>query len=105
MYAKTTKINYTPRKLRLVAHLVKGKKAEEAMEYLKNVNKKGAGIVYKTIKSAVSNAQNKGANPADLIIEEIRVDQSILLKRFFAESRGRARQKPKRYSSLVVKLK
>lgn len=105
MYAKTTKINYTPRKLRLVANLVRGKKAEEAMEYLKNVNKKGAEIVYKTIKSAVSNAQQKGANPAELAIGEIRVDQSLLLKRFFAESRGRARQKLKRYSTLVVKLK
>lgn len=105
MYAKTTKINYTPRKLRLVANLVRGKKAEEAMEYLKNVNKKGAEIVYKTIRSAVANAQQKGANPAELAIGEIRVDQSLLLKRFFAESRGRARQKLKRYSTLVVKLK
>lgn len=105
MIAKTTKINYTPRKLRLVANLVKGKKAEEAMEYLKNVNKKGSLIVYKTIKSAVSNAQNKGANPAGLVIEDIRVDNSIILKRFFAASRGRARQKLKRYSTLTVKLK
>lgn len=105
MYAKTTKINYTPRKLRLVAGQVKGKKVDEAMEYLKNVNKKGAAIVYKTLKSAASNAQNKGANPADLVIEEIRVDQSILLKRIFTESRGKAREKLKRYSTLVVKLK
>ena len=105
MFAKTTKINYTPRKLRLVANLVKGKRAEEAMEYLKNVNKKGADIVYKTLKSAVSNAQAKGANPTDLVIGEIRVDQSQVLKRFFAESRGRAREKLKRYSTLSIKLK
>jgi len=105
MFAKLTKINYTPRKLRLVANLVKGKKAEEAMEYLKNVNKKGANIVYKTIKSAVSNAGSKGANQADLVISDIRVDQSIVIKRYFAESRGRAREKLKRYSTLTVKLK
>ena len=105
MYARTSKINYTPRKLRLVANLVKGKRAEEAMEYLKNVNKKGAEIVYKTIKSAISNASQKGANPAELAIEEIRVDQSLLIQRFFYESRGRARKKLKRYSTLVVKLK
>lgn len=103
--AKTTKINYTPRKLRLVANLVKGKKVEEAMEYIRNVNKKGALIVYKTLKSAVSNAQNKGANPADLVVDDIRVDNSIVLKRFFAESRGRARLKLKRYSTLTIKLK
>lgn len=105
MYARTEKINYTPRKLRLVAGLVRGKKANEAMEYLKNVNKKGANVVYKTLKSAVSNAQNKGANPDELMISEIKVDQSIILKRFFAESRGRAREKLKRYSTLTVKLK
>lgn len=105
MYARTEKINYTPRKLRLVAGLVRGKKANEALEYLKNVNKKGADIVFKTLKSAVSNAQNKGANPDELQISEIKVDQSIILKRFFAESRGRAREKLKRYSTLTVKLK
>ena len=105
MYAKTTKINYTPRKLRLVVGLVRGKKVEEALEYLKNVNKKGAEIVYKTVKSALSNAQSKGANPSELKIDDIRVDQSIILKRFFAESRGRAREKLKRYSTLTVKLK
>jgi large subunit ribosomal protein L22 len=105
MYAKTTKINYTPRKLRLVANLVKGMNAEESMQYLRNVDKKGAEVVLKTIKSALSNAQEKGANPAELKIGEIRVDQSILLKRIFFESRGRPRSKLKRYSTLVVKLK
>ncbi|GIW57595.1 MAG: 50S ribosomal protein L22 [Candidatus Dojkabacteria bacterium] len=104
MYAKTSKINYTPRKLRLVANLIKGKKAEEAMEYLKNVNKKGALFVYKTIKSALANAQNKGFNPSDLSVVDVRVDSSISLKRLFYFGRGRARLKLKRYSTLTVRL-
>jgi large subunit ribosomal protein L22 len=105
MYSKTAKINYTPRKLRLVTNLVKGMKAEEAMEYLKNVNKKGSLFVHKGIKSAVSNAFSKGVSVADLVIDEIRVDESIRAKRSFQESRGRARLKLKRYSTLIVKLK
>jgi large subunit ribosomal protein L22 len=105
MFAKLTKINYTPRKLRLVANLVKGKKAEEALEYLKNVNKKGAEIIYKTIKSAIANAANKGVNPSDLSINDIRVDESMKLGRIFTGGRGRAREKIKRYSTLTVRLK
>jgi len=105
MYSKISKINYTPRKLRLVVDLVRGKNAEQALEYLKNVNKKGAGYVHKGIKSAISNAFATGTNVSNLIVDEIRVDQSILLKRYFRESRGRARSKLKRYSTLTVKLK
>lgn len=105
MYAKLSKIYYTPRKLRLVANLVKGMKTDDAMEFLRNVKRKGAIFVYKTIKSAVSNAAHKGINQSDLVISDIRVDQSVVLKRYFAESRGRVRQKLKRYSTLIVKLK
>jgi large subunit ribosomal protein L22 len=105
MYSKTTKLNYTPRKLRLVANLVKGKKAEEALEFLQNVDKKGAAYVYKGIKSAMSNAFVKGVNVAELTVEEIRVDQSITLDRVLRQSRGRARSKQKRYSTLTIKLK
>lgn len=105
MYAKTTKIYYTPRKLRLVAALIRGKKAEEASEYLRNVNKKGSVIVGKTLKSAISNAMNQGVNPADLTVSEVRVDESLKIKRIFAGSRGRSSSKTKRYSTLTVKLK
>lgn len=105
MYSKISKINYTPRKLRLVANLVKGKKAEEALEYLKNVDKKGSTFVYKGIKSALSNAFVRGVNVSDLVVDEIRVDQSITLKRLLFQSKGRARSRQKRYSTLTVKLK
>jgi large subunit ribosomal protein L22 len=104
MYAKTSKINYTPRKLRLVANLIKGKRVEEAMEYLKNVNKKGALFVYKTIKSALANAQSRGVNPSDLSVVDIRVDSSMTLKELFYFGRGRSRLKLKRYSTLTVRL-
>ncbi len=104
MYAKTSKINYTPRKLRLVANLIKGKRVEEAMEYLKNVNKKGALFVYKTIKSALANAQSRGVNPTDLSVVDIRVDSSMTLKGLFYFGRGRSRLKLKRYSTLTVRL-
>lgn len=105
MYSRTTKINYTPRKLRLVANMVRGMRAEEALEYLRNVNKKGSIFVTKGIKSALSNAFNKGVDVNTLVVGEIMVDESIKLARVLRESRGRARKKIKRYSTLTVKLK
>jgi large subunit ribosomal protein L22 len=105
MYSRTEKIYYTPRKLRLVVDMVRGKKAEESLEYLKNVKKKGALYVHKGIKSALSNAFNKGANVSELVVDEIMVNQSILYKRYFNISRGRVNKKMKRYSTLIVKLK
>lgn len=105
MKAKLSKIQYTPRKLRLVANQVRGMKAEEALEYLKNVEKKGSFFVYKTIKSAISNSYNSGEDISNLVIEEIKVDASVTYKRYFRESRGSVRTKLKRYSTLSVKLK
>ncbi len=105
MYSKTSKINYTPRKLRLVADLVRGKKAEEALEYLKNVDKKGAAVVYKGIKSAMSNAFEKGVNVAELVVGEIRVDESVKRKKLLYASRRSGRITIKRYSTLTVRLK
>ncbi len=105
MYSKTAKINYTPRKLRLVANMVRGKKAEESLEFLKNVNKKGSLYVYKGVKSAIANAFSKGINVSTLIIGEIMVEQSITLQRLWHASKGKGRKKLKRYSTLIVKLK
>lgn len=103
MKAVIKKINYTPRKLRLVTKLVNGMNVEYALQYLKNVDMKGALIVYKGIKSAVSNAQNKGYNPYSMKVN-LRVDNSIILKRIIPVSRGRAFRRLKRYSTLIVNL-
>lgn len=85
--------------------MVRGKNAEEMLEYLQNVNKKGAESLRKCIKSAISNAFQKGVNVSELIIDEIRVDESVKYKRYFRKARGRAHTKLKRYSTLTVKLK
>lgn len=104
MKAKLTKIKYTPRKLRLVANMVKGMQVMPALEYLQNVDKKGAVYVTKTVKSAASNATNKGENLANLTIKEIRVDQSMKLKRFKAGSRHRVKPISRKFSTLTVVL-
>lgn len=103
MRAIIKKINYTPRKLRLVAKLVNGMNVEYALQYLQNVNKKGSIVIYKAIKSAMSNAQNKGYNPYNLKVRLL-VNSSIVLKRIIPVSRGRAHRRLKRYSSLIVTL-
>lgn len=106
MKATLSRIDYTPRKLRLVANLVKGMKVSEAIEYLQNVNKKGALYVVKTIKSASANALNlEDVAISDLMINKIYVNESLRYKRFRAGSRGRAQNRIRRYSTLVIELK
>lgn len=105
MKAVTKRVNYTPRKLRLVANMIKGMKAEQALEYLKNVNKKGGYIVYKTLKSAIANAQMKGYSPDNLTVFDVRVDKSVILKRSVPLARFRTHLKLKRYSTLTIVLK
>lgn len=103
MKASVKKINYTPRKLRLVVALVTGMNVDYAMQYLLNVNKKGAPIVLKALKSAVSNAN---IDPKNLMIDKIYVNESSFkLKRILYAARGRGKIRIKRYSDLHIELK
>lgn len=80
----------SPRKLRLVADMVRGKSASEVLEALVFMNKEAARPVEKVIKTAVANAKVKGANPADLVISNIEISEGPRLKRFRPVSRGQA---------------
>jgi large subunit ribosomal protein L22 len=91
------------RKTRMVAHTIKGMSAVQALGVLKYMNKRAAGKVYKVVNSAVANAiHNENLNPDTLIIKDIRVNDAPMLKRFRAESKGRARTILKRNSHLIV---
>lgn len=80
----------SPRKLRLVADMVRGKKANEVLELLPLVNKRAAVPIAKVIKSAVANARQKGVNSENLVIIKIEVNEGPRLKRFRPVSRGQA---------------
>jgi len=96
--------NQSPRKVRLVTDLVKGKKADEAIVALSFLSKRAALPVKKLIQSAVANAKQRGEDPSTLRIEDIRVDSAGMLVRFMPRAMGRAAPIRKRRSRIIVRL-
>lgn len=92
----------SPRKLRLVADMVRGKKVSEALEFLPFVQKRGVLSVGKTIKTAAANAKVKGADTTDLIVKSIEISEGPRLKRFRPVSRGQAHSYVKQMSHIKV---
>ena len=102
---KVKNIAQSPLKLRLVANLIRGKNASEAIEMLAILNKKGAPIVKKAIMSGVANAREKfGVDKESLVISKITVDEARTLKRTRFESRGRVSRIDKRRSHINLEL-
>jgi large subunit ribosomal protein L22 len=98
---------YTPRKMRLVVDVVRGKEVTEALNKLQFLNKKGAKMVIKAIKSGVANAENQaGLSAEDLKVGEIYADESSnkYMKRYQFASRGRIARIVKRRSNLNLVL-
>lgn len=102
---KVKNIAQSPRKLRLVANLVRGKKADRALDILKFLNKKGALHVSKAIKSGVASASELNSLSADaLVVSKISVDQAPTYKRGRFASRGRFARILKRRAHLNLEL-
>ena len=98
-------VRTSPRKLALVCNFIKGKKADIALRDLEFSRKRIAKDVSKTVKSAISNAENNNQFDIDnLYIEEAYVGKSIVLKRFRARAKGRASGIKKPYSNLTIVL-
>ncbi len=99
--AKDTGIS--PRKVRLLVDMVRGKKVDEALTLLKFAPTPMARVVAKVVKSAVANAENNfQMDPADLRIVGIFADEARTLKRFRPRARGRASPILKRSSHITV---
>jgi large subunit ribosomal protein L22 len=93
----------SPQKCRLVADTVRGKPVNNALNALKYMPKKGAKLVYKTLWSAIANAQeNRGLDIDDLTVARIQVDAAPVLKRFAARAKGRGARIIKRNSHITV---
>jgi large subunit ribosomal protein L22 len=98
-------IRVSPQKARLVVDLVRGKKVAEAEKILAFTRKYSAGVVAKTLKSAMANAkQNPNIDENILYVKEIFVDQGPSLKRWRARAQGRAASIKKRMSHITVVL-
>ena len=96
----------SPRKLNLVAAMIRGKKAERALSDLRFSNKRIAENVRKCLLSAVANAENNHDLDVDnLIVSEAHVGKSIVMKRFMARGRGRANriEKPLAHLTVIVR--
>lgn len=94
----------SPRKVRLIADLVRGKKVNEALTTLSFVNKRAAEPFAKVIRSAKANAVGKGANADSLFIKSVAVDKGEVYKRFMPRARGAASPINRRNSHITVEL-
>jgi|AntRauTorckE6833_2_1112554.scaffolds.fasta_scaffold01395_4 large subunit ribosomal protein L22 len=95
----------SPRKVRLVADLIRGKKAEDALTLLDFTVKRSSDPLRKLLESAIANAKHNFDIPVnELFIKEIRVDEGPTLKRFRARAFGRASGIKKRTSRVFISL-
>ena len=98
-------IRISPQKVRLVADVVRGMSADQAITTLKFMPKKGAGILRKVIESAVANAtQDDQVDVDNLFIKKVTVDGGPSLKRIRPRAMGRATRIIKRTSHITVVL-
>ena len=96
--------NQTPRKVRLVTDLVKGKKVPAALAALEFLPKRASETVVKLIKSAVANAKNRGENADDMVVKSIIVENAGMLKKYMPRAFGRASMIRRRKSRMIVTL-
>lgn len=102
-FAKTKYVRISPRKARLAADLVRGKKVEEASLQLQYSNLRGGRLLLKTLNSAVANAETQHqVQRRDLRVKEIRVDAGPVLKRSKSKSKGGQVPVMKRTSHFTV---
>ena len=103
--AKLSFVRLSPQKARLVVDMVRGKGVQEALNILKFSPQRAAEIVAKLVRSAVANAEQKGAGDVDrLFVKTICVDQGPVLRRFMPKGRGSASRIRKPTSHITVVL-
>jgi len=103
--AKLNDYRQSPRKVRLVANLVKGKKVEQAKSTLAFLVKRASKPLADLLDSAIANAVHNFNIEADqLYVKEFRVDEGVVLKRRMPRSRGMAYPINKRTSHVFIQL-
>ena len=96
-------LRISPIRARLIADMIRGKNANEALTILSNVNNKSARLTLKVLNSAVANAvNNNGADAASLYVKEARVDAGPVMKRHFFDSRSHIGHRNHRTSHIII---
>ena len=105
MKATLKNARISPKKLRVVANLVRGKTVNDALPMLRLFNKKGADILYKVLASATANAvHNDGSSKDDLVIHMLSIAQGPTYRRARPVGRGRSHKILKRTSHVFIEL-
>lgn len=94
----------SPRKVRLVASLIRGKDVSQALAELNFLAKRASDPVRKLLLSAVANAKQTGAEVENLFVKEIRVDKGIVMKRMMPAAMGTGHRINKRTSHILLVL-
>jgi large subunit ribosomal protein L22 len=104
--AKLNNVPTPPRKMRLVADMIRGRKVSDALNILKFEAKQGAPRMEKLLLSAIANWQEKNEDvrleEADLFVKEVRVDGGRILKRLRPAPQGRAHRIRKRSNHITL---
>ncbi len=103
-YATLKSHNQTPRKVRLVTDLVKGKKVQDAIVALEFLPKRAAEPIMKLLKSAIANAKVSGEDINTLRVQSIVVESAGILKKYMPRAFGRASLIRRRKSSVKLTL-
>jgi large subunit ribosomal protein L22 len=107
-FAKLNNCPTSPRKMRLVADLIRGKKIETALAILRFNSKEASRRLEKLLLSAIANWEAKNEDgdleTADLFVKEIRVDGGMMLKRLQTAPQGRAHRIRKRSNHVTLVL-
>lgn len=103
--AKVTFVRIAPRKVKLVLNLIRNKPCDEAMAILKYTPKAACEPLYKLLKSAMANAENKNMDVSRLYVSACSVDQGPTLKRIRARDKGRAYRINKKTSHINITVK
>lgn len=105
-FAKLNNCPTSPRKMRLVADLVRGERVEKALNILKFSQKEASNRLEKLLLSAIANWQAKNEDAdieqAELFVKEIRVDGGSMLKRLRPAPQGRAHRIRKRSNHVTI---
>src|SRR5262245_60188474 len=93
------------RKMRPFATLIRGRSADEALELLRFLPNKSARLLEQVLKSALGNAEDRGARDIDdLVLVESRIDGGPIMKRIMPRARGTAYPIKRRYSHIHITL-
>jgi len=104
-------LRISPRKMRLVANQIRGKRVEDAQNILDFTLKRGAPMLNKLVKSAFANAEHTAqesdvrADIEDYVITHVEVNEGPTLKRFHYRARGRAARIRHRMSHVTITVR